>query len=635
MSYFFGTTSVNSRLLGSTKQKREKQCIRLNTSSKPNRSSRSKHCSSHQNIQINSRKSMLQSDLALRRSTSDGVEHGYLMLEGTSNHDRFNKTAHSKKEYCITTAQIGSGKSQKDKKSHEELSYKIRKKYRKLEQNSRKKQAKIDKLHTLCFRQKDEIRQLHSQCKSISAILEQEKSSNLRASQTMRDENIQLNRDLHLLKNLVFHLNTQIEKYQDRLRSSNMPGVYQTNAAATPDAISNRAGFDSHEIERSWKRVNFHILGPLLHAYQESLSEKDQLIQSYEENIADITRGLKEVIAENEDLYEKLENSEMQVKKTIEEMKIFQNDALTIKEHNQLLQKHLATEKQKLRDIFAVYQEEIELATQNIDRLNEEHRKDRFELDKLSILNQTLTEAHEKLKIESGKTLPLSVHDLAIEEYKKLFDELENRHGNEKKKLAHQLESFQKRVPHLEKKVSTMTTERTQWVARLRILEKIVSQTQAKQDHLQRKLEAIRISRNSLKDQLKKTTLHCEELLKKQSEIMNERRKDIQTLEEKELENKNIKHLSDDIAHRMAILKDQLKIIQGEVKGQLASIETYITNQEIGMDQMKIEYRREVQRLKSLLHEKENLIQKLQREKNVTEDNLELVWKAAVENEGR
>lgn len=68
---------------------------------------------------------------------------------------------------------------------------------------------------------------------------------------------------------------------------------------------------------------------------------------------------------------------------------------------------------------------------------------------------------------------------------------------------------------------------------------------------------------------------------------------------------------------------------------QLATLEKHIKNQELGIEQMKTEYQRELQRLKLLLQQKEEIIQTLQREKCAMQDKLELVWKAANTNEGK
>lgn len=73
--------------------------------------------------------------------------------------------------------------------------------------------------------------------------------------------------------------------------------------------------------------------------------------------------------------------------------------------------------------------------------------------------------------------------------------------------------------------------------------------------------------------------------------------------------------------------------MQKGAKQQLDSVEKHIKNQELGVDQMKSEYSRELQRLKNLVKEKEGIIGKLQREKSATQENLELVLKAAASDD--
>lgn len=69
--------------------------------------------------------------------------------------------------------------------------------------------------------------------------------------------------------------------------------------------------------------------------------------------------------------------------------------------------------------------------------------------------------------------------------------------------------------------------------------------------------------------------------------------------------------------------------VQAGAKEQLATVEKHIKSQEVDAYQTKSEYQRELQRLKQLLRQKEDVIGKLQREKFATQDNLELVWRAA------
>ena len=73
--------------------------------------------------------------------------------------------------------------------------------------------------------------------------------------------------------------------------------------------------------------------------------------------------------------------------------------------------------------------------------------------------------------------------------------------------------------------------------------------------------------------------------------------------------------------------------VQKGAKEQLDSVEKHIKIQELGVGQMKTDYNRELQRLKQLIKQKEDVIGKLQREKYATQDNLELVWRAATSDD--
>lgn len=74
--------------------------------------------------------------------------------------------------------------------------------------------------------------------------------------------------------------------------------------------------------------------------------------------------------------------------------------------------------------------------------------------------------------------------------------------------------------------------------------------------------------------------------------------------------------------------------MQQGAKEQLDTVEKNMKSQEMGVGKIKSDYHHELHRLKQLLKQKEEVIGKLQREKYATQDNLELMWKAAT-NEDR
>lgn len=83
---------------------------------------------------------------------------------------------------------------------------------------------------------------------------------------------------------------------------------------------------------------------------------------------------------------------------------------------------------------------------------------------------------------------------------------------------------------------------------------------QRKLEHLQKITDALRISRESFKKQLRKTTAYCEELFHEYERVIAERDKLIKLLRDTEDENASIHFLGDTITQRVGHLKEQLKV---------------------------------------------------------------------------
>lgn len=92
-------------------------------------------------------------------------------------------------------------------------------------------------------------------------------------------------------------LNVQVERYQTKLRKHNIDVKYPDTSSqrhlANPDSEGAIAQHDrttvlsdTHRnhphVPVSWGKVNVHTLGPLLNSYQDTIAEKDEIIQGYE-----------------------------------------------------------------------------------------------------------------------------------------------------------------------------------------------------------------------------------------------------------------------------------------------------------------------------------------------------------------
>jgi len=70
-------------------------------------------------------------------------------------------------------------------------------------------------------------------------------------------------------------------------------------------------GLDPKNI--SWRREDINAVSPLLEAYQTSLEEKDVTIESYKNELARFSSRSREIAAENENLYQQLEEANEKV----------------------------------------------------------------------------------------------------------------------------------------------------------------------------------------------------------------------------------------------------------------------------------------------------------------------------------
>lgn len=169
-------------------------------------------------------------------------------------------------------------------------------KYHKLLKNHNSLQQEYEKVNALLTERETEYHQLHMHHKKFTEALQKIEKTNsnlLTFNQKCKAENAQLNEDVLLLKHVIYQLNAELERYQDKLKESGQSILPKND-------ISDSKKPTDETILRSWGSVNTHVLGPLLNAYQESLSEKQELVNKYEEDIANFTTRCKEVIMENE-----------------------------------------------------------------------------------------------------------------------------------------------------------------------------------------------------------------------------------------------------------------------------------------------------------------------------------------------
>jgi centrosomal protein CEP89 len=161
---------------------------------------------------------------------------------------------------------------------------------------------KLSKLESNCKHLEEERDRYKTKLENITCREESE----LEQAAALKAQNQQLNEDVTLLKNLVYRLNVELNRYQQRLHRQGSAGELPPLKNATSEA-------QEKEASASWRNVNRNALGPLLEAYQETIKEKDDVIHSYEQDLNKFVAKCKQVVAENEKLYQDLEEANKQV----------------------------------------------------------------------------------------------------------------------------------------------------------------------------------------------------------------------------------------------------------------------------------------------------------------------------------
>nr|CAD7199430.1 unnamed protein product [Timema douglasi] len=457
----------------------------------------------------------------------------------------------------------------------------------------------------LYYKERDSLRNQMETLKHHYASQKQISESESGKSAALEEQNRGLVEDVTMLKNLVYRLNVALEKYQLRFHKKGLVGDTGEKEA---DAL--------------WTNLNRTALVPLLDAYSETIKEKDDLIHNYEVDLNKFVANCKQIVAENESLHQELEDLKKKNETLLSDWKVLDQDSALMQEQNQLLTGQLQLQKDKLQDLTLSCQEKIVSLTSECDSLKERYHHCRGELLAAQGQLSVLREEYDSVRKDSENKVPFSVHTAAVSECRRLLDELKLKYETERSQLSNQVIALQRDKPELEAKLAGLGADKKQHHSQVAALERLLKRTQQRCEDLQSQLVTAQVSRDASKRQLQKAMSFAEELVAEQERLLRQ-------LHAKQEETDSMARLGTTIVCRMGSLKTKLKSVQKGAWHELEVIERRIKQQESGLEHTKEEYHREVGRLRNLIKQKEAIIGTLQREKCKTQEDLEVVWRAA------
>ncbi|RZB38643.1 Cep89 -like, partial [Asbolus verrucosus] len=426
----------------------------------------------------------------------------------------------------------------------------------------------------------------------------------------LRNAKKELEEDVNMLKTVVYRLNVQMERYQEKLRTLNIKPT-QTGPPPQNQSLENIPVVDSQdpnifESHRdhshtpiSWGRVNIHTLGPLLDAYQDTINEKDEIIESYETEISNFTGKLKEVIRENEELHKSLTEDVTCSSKLKVEVESLRKELKDLKDHNDVLIKKCALKQDKLEEVLKCYEFKVEQLKRDYSVVHEQYCKSRTEVAALKEKNKALVDAQDEFRNERQSYIPLSVHTSSVNECKKWYEELKLQYEQEKAKLKDNIENQAKLIEEFQKKIALLSKDKEELDNTIKQLEKQIKKGEAKYLELEHTLNEVQFAKSACRKQLHKAMSFAKDLVAEQETLLK-------VLNQRQQENKVVKKMGSDIATRMDSLRNQLKDVQRDAWQELSTVEKRIQEQHQVIETMKQEHDQEIERLQKIIKEQES-----------------------------
>ncbi|CAG9864066.1 unnamed protein product [Phyllotreta striolata] len=424
-----------------------------------------------------------------------------------------------------------------------------------------------------------------------------------KANESIEGRSDELREDLQMLKIVVFRLNSQLERYQELLRRNNIPkplgeshhkrDLQIANFDSSKD-ITSELHKDHKHAPILWGGVNRHTLGPLLDAYEDTVKEKDEIIEEYESEMAKFAGRTREIIDENETLYRRLNEDEHCSAKLGAELSLTKAESKALKEQNDALVKKCSLKQDKLEEVLKIYEAKVDQMSRDYDVLHGEYVKIKTENAALAEKSKSCSMAQEELKNQMRNFIPISVHTSSVNECKKWYEELKRQYDGEKEKLQETVNNYAKNVEDLNKEISNLNSAKEKLESTIIQLEKHIKKLEAKQADTEHNLNGVQLSRGALKKQLHKAMEFARDMVTEQEVLLK-------ALNQRQIENKAVKKVGSDMASRMDFLKCQLKDVQKNAWQDFVNVEQTIQEQAVTIETMKDKYEKEIEELRKVI----------------------------------
>ncbi|XP_047035751.1 protein Cep89 homolog [Helicoverpa zea] len=415
-----------------------------------------------------------------------------------------------------------------------------------------------------------------------------------------REHNTRLQKDMQALKDVLYRLNVQLSRYQERLRSNIQKMAEEKPEVAfkpgdrydaldslltaslgykeTLNTDEGQSRVGAEETPYTGRTVDLsgllsaQALAPLFDAYQENLQEKDTLILDYEKQFEAINKKSKAIVSENKTLTDKLKSLETELggmrqgyKKLVVEKETADIEKATFVERAERAES-------KLKEVYELYEDKMSAMMRDYETV---HREYFAVKNSLEMAENKLAQ----LDVLRSRTVPADMHERRLEHCKRLLEELKHQYSMESERKTDQLTKTQEQMKIVEDKCSKLTQENENLM-----------------EELEKALKNVRLYR--------KAAVIFRQRLKSASARVTRARTSARR-------NKNNSEPLRQAMTALDRIKHEIKAVKSRAYTSLEELERRIVEQERRAALAQSEYRRELDRAELALQHKEAIIRSL------------------------
>ncbi|XP_013408731.1 centrosomal protein of 89 kDa isoform X2 [Lingula anatina] len=425
-----------------------------------------------------------------------------------------------------------------------------------------------------------------------------------------------LREDIESLQETVHRLNVELSRYQAAYRPPQLEKQGQ-----------DISGLPTKGPIPAWL-INKKYLSPLFLAYDDKIKEKDDIIDSFEEDLAHFRDQIEEILKENERLHLRLEQTDATDVISATEWQQLQEQAKLVLEENQLLMEQLDLQQSKAQDMHKAHVTEVSRLTQQLVQAEAE----KSELEN-SVMEQRhkysqMKHEHDSLLIEAQEKLPIHEHKSAINELRRSLDENKQHYLDEMQELKSKLQSVQSEKKNLAVKAKDLIEEKEQLKADVRNVQRQLKKSE-------QQLAKMRAAVRATTDQEMTITELFNDFRRHVDMTVYERDSLAKQAEDYEVKANEI--MEQVVAEKVnrGRIEERLQMYKSRAADKITIAVNRLKEQEASFENERAEFRREIRHLQLIVKEKDDVISSLNGDKKRVEEDLETMWQAATRDNMR